>query len=556
MQQHIVKRLIFKLNFADRAQAWQLEHEVINIYKQKLEQLLDECFSELAGPDTEYRVDSLELDLGRIAPDKLRNELPLRFAEQLRKNSADNLSRTAEIISEEDRQFALFRHFIDTGKLPWWAGKLDKRSLEQQVENLCFKSPAQLREIIPGLLRDGVKIRRLVNQLSDECLSRIAGLYLPARDVEFIVLQFGDIGALFAELDRQDSTGGIHASRRLEAAGSELREITGPGIHTARRLAALDLNPGQIKLREHYWRHVLFDIAYGPGGRFSSAALLQEILVTLTANNADAYRLLLDGLVTAVSALTGKRHGFSTDLPGLVEKLISAEAPQAESPILPRADKSALAGQADVTGTGKVVPLPLTARHGDKVLQKVMQEAVTSGSKTNEKPVIDTDEDYIHNAGLVITWPYLPRLFLNLGLADENNFIDAEAAERAALLMQYLVDPGTEMPESLLSLNKLLCGLDLHRTLPAELTATDREVSECDALLGALRHHWDVVANMSVGRIRSDFLQRQGILRPCAGNWQLQVESQAHDVLMQRLPWPTGVVKLPWMDYALLVHWG
>ena len=176
--------------------------------------------------------------------------------------------------------------------------------------------------------------------------------------------------------------------------------------------------------------------------------------------------------------------------------------------------------------------------------------------ETIKDPFTDSSEDYIYNAGLVIVWPYLPRLFSNLGMVDNGNFINMDTAERAALLLQYLAEPDTEMPESLLSLNKLLCGFELSWPLPADFTPTEREQSECDALLKAVTCHWDVLKNMSFERIRLDFFQRQGVLSARAGNWLLQVEQQTHDILMQKLPWPIGVVKLPWMDCALQVDWG
>ena len=196
-----------------------------------------------------------------------------------------------------------------------------------------------------------------------------------------------------------------------------------------------------------------------------------------------------------------------------------------------------------------------TARR--KILQNSgAQEKSGVQPETIRDPFTDSNEDYIYNAGLVILWPYLPRLFLNLGMVDNDNFINMDAAERAALLLQYLVEPDTEMPESLLSLNKLLCGFELSWPLPAGFTPTEREQGECDALLEAVTCHWDVLKNMSFERVRLDFFQRQGVLRARAGNWLLQVEQQTHDILMQKLPWPMGVVKLPWMDCALLVDWG
>lgn len=557
MRQHIIKRLVFRLNFADRAQARRLEHEVINIYRHHLEPSLDECFSELAGSDTEYRVDRLELDLGRIKPQKLRTDMPLRFAQQLRKHTAGGLSRTAEIISEQDREFTLFRHFIETGRLPWWAGTVSRHTLEELVENLCIKSPARLRGMIPVVLRDGIKTRRLVNQLSDGCLSRLTGLNLPPHDVEVIAQQHADIETLFAELDRQDSSGGVHASRRPVTAAPESRHTGSPGSRTVRRVPAPDLNPGRIKLREHYWRLVLSGCADGPGNRFNSAALLQDTLVALTANSTAVYRSLLARLAGAVRTLAHNGHQFSADPTGLIEKLISTDTPEADIPAQSRTDKPAAAGQAVGTGSGNPAASPAAARQdSEQALTNAAQEVVRAGSKPAEEWSADPDEDYVENAGLVILWPYLPRLFLNLGLAHEHNFIHAEAAERAVLLLQYLVKPEPEIPESLLSLNKLLCGLELNRPFPTEFSPTEREQGECDALFGALKLHWNVLANMSVDRIRTDFLQRQGILRPCSGNWQLNVENQALDILMKDLPWPIGVVKLPWMDYAVLVHWG
>ena len=579
MQQHIIKRLTFRLSFPTRAQAVQLEHEVIDIYQRRIEQLLDECLSKLTGPGTDYQIDKLELDLGRIKPENLQSEMPLRFAEQLRKNTDNGRIRAAGIISEREKQLTLFRRFIETGRLPWWAGRVDKQALEQLLDKLCVNSPKEIRGIVQGILNDGVKIRRLVNQLSDDCLSRITALYLSGRDVELIILLFRDTEALIAELDRQDKVRGIHTSRQSSAVDTEFRETqygeagtSSAGtdrqnrnrrVHTPRRLSAIDTHPGRIKLREHYWRTVLFILVYGSSGEFSTGTLLQETLVSLTSNNIDAYRRLLDRVADAAESLAHRQHRFDTDVPDLIEQFISAATPEAEGSAAIQASKPPPAEYAVVAETEKVVSLAAKIMRGNerflmKDTQKISvraQEAEKAEPNSAQDTFTDTDEDYIHNAGLVILWPYLAGLFLNLGLADENNFIDADAAERAALLLQYLVEPDTEMPESLLSLNKLLCGLELNRPIPAEFTPTKREGSECGALLGAVRHHWDVLQNMSDERVRSDFLQRQGILRPCAGNWQLQVEHQAHDILMQKLPWPIGVIKLPWMDFALLVHW-
>ena len=73
----------------------------------------------------------------------------------------------------------------------------------------------------------------------------------------------------------------------------------------------------------------------------------------------------------------------------------------------------------------------------------------------------DADEIYINNSGLILLWPFYKRLFEKIELVQENSFISPNAAHKAALILQYLVDGITEISEANLPLNKLLCGIDI-----------------------------------------------------------------------------------------------
>ncbi len=640
MQKHIIKKLTFSLHFHSGAQAKQLEHDVINIYRRQIEQLLDEHFSKLAGSDVEYQIDKLELDLGRIKPENLRLEMPRRISEQLSKNLNNGLACTSDIVSEQEKQLSLFGHFLETGRAPWWTERFHRKTLEQLVEKLCINSPTEFKGLMLHVIKDERKIRRLINQLPDQCLYGISELYLSAYDVASIARQYNDIVALFTESGREKAI---------------------PEIYAPMQLSAGNANHGRTKLRGHYWQNVLISVAYGPANAFSCDQLLSDTLVSLTGNNDEAYCSLVAGLGNAVRLLKDGGYKFRSRLPGLIAEFATemANLPEEAVPspgssgsdedmdltgpvteINPSSSKkrataeSVLTGAAGqkilrdlppqgdardkhslVTGSStrrssssskkrvvseraltetarqtRLRDLPpqentrdrrslamgsSTKRNSSSSKKRVTAESAFTGAarqkllqnssaqeragvqpETIKDPFTDSNEDYIYNAGLVILWPYLPRLFLNLGLVDNDNFINMDAAERAALLLQYLVEPDTEMPEALLSLNKLLCGFELSWPLPADFTPTEREQGECDALLEAVTGHWDVLKYMSSERIRLDFFQRQGVLRARAGNWLLQVEQQTHDILMQKLPWPTGVVKLPWMDCTLLVHWG
>ena len=778
---HIIKKLTFSLHFHSGAQVRQLEQDVINIYRKQVEQLLDEHFSKLSGSDVEYHIAELELDLGRIKPENLRLEMPRRISEQLSKILNNGLACTSDIISEQEKQLSLFSHFLETGRAPWWAERLHRKTLGQLTEKLCINSPTELKGLLLHVIKDERTIRRLINQLPDQCLYSISELYLSAHYVVLIARQYGDIVALFTEVDREKAIRDIYAPMQLSAGYA---------------------NDGRIKLRGHYWQNVLISVAYGPANAFSCDQLLLDTLVSFTSNNDEAYCSLVTGLNNAVGLLKDSGYKFRSRLPDLLAEFSkeTANLPEDAVPVpggsepdeymgltepataintlsskkrviseraltgaarqtilrglvlqgdtrdrrglirgsstkrnTPSSKKrvtaeSALSGAErqttlwDLVSRGNVrdrrslITGLLTRRDASSSKRMVISQSILSGAErrtilrdlvlredardrhrlvtgsstrrnvsssnkraisaraltgaarqtilrdlvlreeardrhrlvtgsstrrntssskkrvttesalsraerrailrgqvlrgdardrrglirgsstkrnasssrkrvisaraltgtarqkvlqnssvqerpgvqpeTIKDPFTDSNEDYIYNAGLVIVWPYLPRLFLNLGMVENGNFINMDTAERAALLLQYLVEPDTEMPESLLSLNKLLCGFELSWPLPADFTPTEREQGECDALLKAVTCHWDVLKNMSFERVRLDFFQRQGVLSARAGNWLLQVEQQTHDILMQKLPWPIGVVKLPWMDCALLVDWG
>lgn len=225
MQKHIIKKLTFSLHFHSGAQVRQLEHDVINIYRKQIEQLLDEHFSTLSGPDVEYHIAELELDLGRIKPENLRTEVPRRISEQLSNNLNSSLVRISDVISGQKKQLSLFSHFLDTGRAPWWTERFHRKTFRQLVEKLCINSPTELKGLLPHVIKDERKTRRLINQLPDQCLYGISQLYLSAHDVVSVARQYGDIVALFTELDREKAIPEIYAPVQLSAGYANYRAV-------------------------------------------------------------------------------------------------------------------------------------------------------------------------------------------------------------------------------------------------------------------------------------------------------------------------------------------
>lgn len=162
---------------------------------------------------------------------------------------------------------------------------------------------------------------------------------------------------------------------------------------------------------------------------------------------------------------------------------------------------------------------------------------------------------FVANAGVVLLAPYLPRLFAMLGLADEKAFVDGEAAERAVAAMHYAVTGLEQAPETVLPLDKLLCGLPLHAPVLRERLLAARQREAVEGMLGAVIAHWKALGSTSVAGLRQTFLQREGRLEHRQDAWHLQVPSQTFDMLIDRLPWGFATIRYPWMPEVLHVQW-
>jgi Contractile injection system tape measure protein len=163
----------------------------------------------------------------------------------------------------------------------------------------------------------------------------------------------------------------------------------------------------------------------------------------------------------------------------------------------------------------------------------------------------------VANAGLILVSPFLPAAFQTLGLCRPGAAPLSEAAlPRAAALLHWLAAPEVEPCEFELGLVKVLVGL--RPEAPLQIAAglvgyTERQ--EAKHLLQAVIGHWEALGATSVGGLRTSFLQRPGLLHETEEGWRLGVESRGYDVLLNRLPWSFGVVKLPWMTQAIFTDW-
>jgi len=165
------------------------------------------------------------------------------------------------------------------------------------------------------------------------------------------------------------------------------------------------------------------------------------------------------------------------------------------------------------------------------------------------------EEVFIANAGLVLTAPFLPRLFSMLNMLDNNAFKDWNTAERAVHLLQYVANTSTDSPEYQLVLNKLMCGVKNREPICCGISISAEEIQATESMLAGMLSHWKILGNTSTTGLRESFLQRDGCLQLQDNAWNLQVEKKAYDMLLDQVPWSFSTIKFPWMERVIHVHW-
>jgi hypothetical protein len=166
----------------------------------------------------------------------------------------------------------------------------------------------------------------------------------------------------------------------------------------------------------------------------------------------------------------------------------------------------------------------------------------------------------VFGAGLVLLHPWLPRLFAALGWVAERHpsgepFPWARLPQ-ALSLSHWLATGRDEPPEFELGTAKLLLGLAPDAPLPvAGGLLDDAARREGLALLEAVIGHWSALGHTSVDGFRVAFLQRAGLLQAEDDHWLLRPHSESYDLLLSRLRWGIGLIRLPWMPQRLHIEW-
>jgi hypothetical protein len=544
---HIINRQVFEFDCKQSEHAFQIQRKVDHVVQERISRAINRVCNQLTSHDEDIRLPLLEIDLGNISFETLEEDIAAvfekRFYEKLSEKINTNVALSAGRLEkqqsafeplEEDKAadfekrpyekllekintntarspgrfekqqstFESLRYFLLTGQLPWFAGKRDGNYIPGVLDEIFTMQPGAFRRLLILNLRNEKFVERLIATID---ISRIIPL-----------LEMLDIpDNLFDDAEAE-------VRKVIVEIFTDLQEI--------QKIYAASTDTGPFTSQE----------------LLQFAAAEKEIAVWLNAD--EAHRMILSQKMT---------------LEGML-KIISGNTKYTDAPQFYKLLQQLIATKfsLDYKTLDKVVkqqpPVHSTIEESISQIQQKIEKEVNllAESANDEEPDENIPRFYISNSGLILIAQYLPAFFNVLGLLEQGSFSNTQQRIKAVFLLHYMCTGEEKVPEHILPLNKLLCGLPMDETLPSFVSLSEEEKIECMELLQEVIYNWERLGQSSADSFREAFLNRDGILwYDDVHGWKLQVERRGYDVLLDSLPWSYKQIKLSWMEHIINTEW-
>ena len=554
--QHIIYRQILDISFSTRKEALNGQDEISEIYRKDLLPLINKIFDDVI-PDNEYlRIDSLELDLGKISIRNMRQDLIDGIHKQLKDKIVKCVydSRNKDVVTSDNvdgyqstkaeglrslpvSQIELFVHFIKTGLLPWWARKTKFVSLGNLTKKLIKNQPDAMVGIFEDLFSIENYRKRLIHHLSNHELLKVIELYDKSWTTKI-----SDIHNDFIAIHQHHQIIPLNKQNfYVFLWDATLKYIFSDSI--AYTISEQKVEKSQVKNKEIHSRRMRIS---GYINFLVRMLIVKKRSLSSSETNLEIKKAIHDVIVE----MDKKKRALKTpEIKTIFRQNVDYIFRDKDEPY----------DRENVVINEEENKVSLSANPDDSSIDSFDKEnkgeEIEHRIRSVNKPLELEDSIEVNNAGLVLLWPYLPMFFEELGLVENKAFVTKDAAYRSTIILQYLVTGETEFEEYDLALNKILCGLPVDEPMPLSFEITHAEIEESQNLLDAVLKNWTALKSTSREGLRQTFLIKQGILKNEMQGWKLIIERSTVDILIDKLPWGISIIKLPWCEHLLNVEW-
>lgn len=572
---HKIHRQILELNVAVNKDTYALQTQFRELYYADLLPLIEAEMDRLAPGDEVIVIDRLELDLGKVIhnssldqtiKERLAKALeeqffPIRFAhEEGNTKGSFRLQSTGDVAewkteSKMLTNFEAFIFFLETGAIPW--GTTVQSRGENAPNNASrIDATSRINALIEEIVEE--KFHELV-----EYIKRNVG-YTRVQQRIYHHFNLEQLRKLVLRAVAQDL--GLTTVQLLELQ-KELLTIAGVTIsNTSRQEKAI------------WWS--LFLIVAGIKTEAIRLNSILPLFITLIKQEFGNAQLSIRNFFSFIEEQPQNAKQIielfakmGVDVPATLKKIRSLAKKVAENPTAnPDAEQTlsrVLEMRQNVFQLHKILPIIdndwflewneiIQSEEKKKVDETTIEvfaiRKETKNEENSASKVIEEAGISVENAGLVLLAYFLPHLFDHLGWI-ENKQIREESLPKALSMTQFLATGEEIVDESALVLNKLLLGIDLDDPMTNDYQLSDLEKELGIDLLKNVITRWEALRSVSVAGFQQTFLKREGIVYFRDNQYLLRVEKKTVDILMEKIPWSIGVIKLSWMPKMMITEW-
>lgn len=537
-QKHIINKQILEIQLPISADVFEEQQKLSTLYREQWIPIIDTLLSTSFGgtQQNSLQIDILTIDLGVV---EMKN-LTIVFEEKLKEvlaavdvSQAITEVAVEKITEAQKTPLRVFGYFLKNGLLPWWARETSKVFLQEQLAVLI-----QTRE---------TAFIKMLSQL------RFNTVYLERFLYSCTAIQILECLQLLTDISLQNL--GLVKKEGLKEVKQQLGKKRKIG--------------NDIMIETTFLKTVFYQIALVENYETLQKKSVAQTLLALGIHSTKEHTENRSKNRPKIQVLIRKQRNqylnntvwqqFFSQLAAFV---VSPSFFQVPSHLLKEFEKLLLNVDLEQNKKKKTLapeillePIVQHVQLIQKTIKKLQPDTKPMVIEQLQSSFEDTDFITVQNAGLVLLWPFLQRFFENLELLNHKEFNDASSKNKAACLLQYIVDEDEgALFEGLLPLNKVLCGIPLSDIVALE-PLKEEEKTIIEGLLQAVMQRGSHWKNLSIAGFRASYLQREGLLRSREGHWLLQVKKETYDITLEKLPWGFNTIKLPWMNEIILVEW-
>ncbi|MCD0467631.1 contractile injection system tape measure protein [Flavobacterium sp. ENC] len=518
-ERHSINKLFVEVNTPSKENAYFLKDHLDTFLKEELFPLLETYFDTLDKkmPLHSIQIEKLNMDLA-VAHDLDFNSLKIEIMDQFRKQIGKQMEQgfpdteQYKLVKNKEKDLNAFFSFLETGTHSWsdsgsrpYATAED--SFEKMIEDKAFGF--KLRNALESR---AIRIR-FIKQLSDDQI--------------YTILK----NTFLSELAAEETTS--KNIERIKANMTAVLSQSTTGLHQRNLIWDIVLS---ILLKHHESivkeKFVFLMASFDAVRKFDAKLVVEQLNKQITDRSVlEVLSNLAPEVLTLITMLEQK------NLELLQKNSNTTAVPSGSKTVDTPASENKVA-----------VVNPVLNRDETKEAE-ILESSLFLKEEIAEVPA----NHYANNAGLILIHPFLKQLFLNCGLLNKDNTI--KDPEVAAHLLHYTATAKEQDYENEMLFEKLLCNIPLNQTINRNIILSEEFKKHSTEMLRAALDHWPVMKNSSVALLQNEYLQRPGKIILTGDHPKVLVERKTQDILLDKITWNIGIVKLAWKNKVIFVDW-